>query len=127
MGISIETSGSFKDTTSFLEYLRSEKMFAPMAIAGSRGVGALSRATPVDTGRAASSWYYDVEHKNGSHVVSWGNTDIEGGVNVVILIQYGHGTGTGGYVPPRDFINPAMASIFDELSDSVWREVIGHG
>jgi hypothetical protein len=120
---SVSSSGSTKKTESFLDFLKTDKMFRDLPVAGHRGVDALSRATPVDTGRAASSWGYEVVSEKGTHTLYWYNTDIEGGTNVAVLIQYGHGTGTGGYVPARDYINPAMRPIFDELSDSVWKEV----
>jgi hypothetical protein len=121
--ISASSSGSFKKTESFLHFLQTDKMFGGLPAGGRRGVDALARATPRDTGLAAHSWGYEIEHKKTNHTIWWINTDLEGGVNVAVLIQYGHGTGTGGYVPPRDYINPAMRPIFDELSDGVWREV----
>jgi hypothetical protein len=124
--ISVSASGSTKQTESFLEFLQSGAMFSGLSAGGRRGVDALSRNTPRDTGRASESWGYDVTHNNGEHAVEWYNSDIEGGYNVVILIQYGHGTGTGGYVPGRDFINPAMSSVFDSISLDVWRQVT-HG
>lgn len=121
--ISASTSGSWKKTESFLEFLKTDKMFSGLPAAGRRGVDALSRATPIDTGRAAGSWDYDIVRTKGSHTIWWYNTDIEGGVNVAILIQYGHGTGTGGYVPPRDYINPAMRPVFDNAIETVWKQV----
>jgi hypothetical protein len=117
------SSSSDKKTEKFLEFLKTDRMFGSLPAYARRGVDALSRATPVDTGRAANSWSYDIVHKRGNHTIYWLNTDIEGGVNVAVLIQYGHGTGTGGYVPGRDYINPAMRPIFDELADVVWKEV----
>ena len=119
----ISDSGSFKQTESFLKFLRSGKMYNGLSAGGRAGVDALSSNTPKDTGRAAGSWGYDVRHDKGDYEIEWFNTDIEGGYNVAILIQYGHGTGTGGYVPGRDFINPAMKSVFDAISTDVWRQV----
>lgn len=98
-------------------------MYNGLSAGGRAGVDALSSNTPKDTGRAAGSWGYDVRHDKGDYEIEWFNTDIEGGYNVAILIQYGHGTGTGGYVPGRDFINPAMKSVFDSISTDVWRQV----
>lgn len=121
--ISASTSGSFKRTESFLNFLKSDRMFNSLPAGGRRGVDALSRATPVDTGRAAGSWGYEITRSRTNHNIYWYNTDIEGGVNVAVLIQYGHGTGTGGYVVGRDYINPAMRPVFDNLTDSVWSEV----
>lgn len=117
------SSHSDKKTEKFLEFLKTDRMFSSLPAYARRGVDALSRATPVDTGRAAGSWKYDIVRKRWGQTIWWLNTDIEGGVNVAVLIQYGHGTGTGGYVPGRDYINPAMRPIFDELADVVWKEV----
>lgn len=117
------SSHSDKKTEKFLEFLKTDRMFSSLPAYARRGVDALSRATPVDTGRAAGSWKYDIVRKRWGQTIWWLNTDIEGGVNVAVLIQYGHGTGTGGYVPGRDYINPAMRPIFSELADIVWKEV----
>lgn len=87
------------------------------------GVAALSAATPVDTGLAASSWGYEIETKDNITKIVWTNSDIENGFPVVIMLQYGHGTGTGGYVQGRDFINPAIKPIFDRIADGVWKVV----
>lgn len=85
------------------------------------GVNALSSATPIDTALAANSWGYNLT-KDGNGI-AWYNTDVEGNRMVVILIQYGHGTGTGGYVAGRDFINPAIRPVFDKIVEDVWRQV----
>lgn len=91
---------------------------------GRMGVDALARATPVDSGLSASSWNYEVIKDNKGPAIVWDNTNVTpGGLPVVILIQYGHGTGTGGYVPGIDFINPAISPIFDKLIDDLWKEV----
>lgn len=90
---------------------------------GQRGVDALARNTPTRTGRAAASWGYIVEKTRSAYKITWTNDDVEGGVNVAVIIQYGHGTGTGGYVQGIDYINPALRPIFDQIADDVWREV----
>jgi hypothetical protein len=87
------------------------------------GVTALAHATPVDTRLASSSWGYDVSQSGGSYTLSWTNTDIENGFPVVIMLQYGHGTGTGGYVQGQDYINPAIKPVFDDIEDKVWKAV----
>ena len=87
------------------------------------GVEALSAATPIDTGLAASSWDYEITRDRGVWQITWLNRDVEGGAQVVLLIQYGHGTGTGGYVQGRDFINPAMRPIFDRIANEAWEAV----
>jgi hypothetical protein len=121
--ISASVTGSFDKTTSYLERMQSGQMFRGLDRYGSTGVSFLSNATPVDTGRAASSWGYRVTHKNGKHSIAWFNTDVEGGVNVALILQYGHGTGTGGYVVGRDYINPAMRPLFDKIVTDIWMEV----
>jgi hypothetical protein len=117
------SNSDFKDTIKFLEYIKSDKIFSGLNAGGRRGVDSLSSATPKDTGRAASSWGYDIKHDNEGYTIEWFNSDIEGGYNIVILLQYGHGTGTGGYVPGRDFVNPAMRPVFDAIVNDVWRQV----
>lgn len=91
--------------------------------AGAEGVRALEAATPKDSGRAASSWYYKVEQTKTGVEVAWYNSDVENGFPVAIALQYGYGTGTGGFVPGRDYINPAMKPIFDRISDDIRRAV----
>jgi hypothetical protein len=90
---------------------------------GQEGVIALGQATPVETGLAAHSWGYRVTGGSGSWAIEWYNGDIESGFNVVLALQYGHGTGTGGYVPGRDFINPAMRPVFDHIAERFWKAV----
>jgi hypothetical protein len=87
------------------------------------GVDALARATPQDTGLTATGWEYSIAETNGSYSITWTNRHVVGGVPLVILLQYGHGTGTGGYVHGVDFINPSIKPIFDKIADSVWKEV----
>ena len=87
------------------------------------GVSALSSATPADSGRAKHSWDYEVSSSGGVHELIWTNSDVENGFPVVIRLQFGHGTGTGGYVQGRDFINPAIKPVFDQIADRVWKAV----
>lgn len=90
---------------------------------GRKGVAALSAATPVDTGETASSWDYEIVEENGHISVHWTNSNIVDGVNIALILQYGHGTGTGGYVQGIDYINPALRPIFDEMAEAAWKEV----
>lgn len=122
--ISLESKGSFTKTMIFLEILKSNRIFAALDGGGQRGVDALSSATPRETGDTAHSWKYRVTHGKGIHSINWYNTHSENGVNIAIILQYGHGTGTGGYVEGRDYINPALRPIFDKIADDVWREVL---
>lgn len=91
---------------------------------GSKGVTALSSATPVDSGLTANSWTYVVEVRGESATIHWMNTNVNKGVNIAVILQYGHGTGTGGYVQGRDYINPAMRPIFDQIAEEAWKEVV---
>lgn len=117
------SSGSFDNTMKFLRGLQTNKLFGDLDRYGRMGVDALRSATPVETGLAAKSWGYQINTKGGRVSISWFNTDVEGGVNIAVIIQYGHGTGTGGYVQGRDYINPAMRPVFDKIAEDIWRKV----
>lgn len=121
--ISRTSSGSFDKTKKFLNLMESGRIFNVLDRYGRQGVDLLSNATPRDTGKAADSWEYEVTHSKDKHILSFSNTDNEGGVNVAIILQYGHGTGTGGYVEGIDYINPALRPLFDKIVEDVWRQV----
>ena len=121
--ISYKLHGSFKNTRAFLETMSKGDIFRNLEGYAQRGVEALAEATPQDTGLASSSWGYVVEHKKGLYRITWTNNNIENGFPVAIMLQYGHGTGTGGYVQGQDYINPAIRPIFDEIAERVWKEV----
>lgn len=121
--ITFETYGKFNKTTAFLNKLKKNHIMEIMHKYGSQGVASLSSATPVDSGLAARSWYYTVGQQNGSYWIDFHNNDIEGGAPIVVLIQHGHGTRNGGYVQGRDFINPAIRPIFEQIKADVWKEV----
>lgn len=123
--ISIETTGSIKRTQSFLTKMQHINVDIRNALesAGQRGVAALSAATPVESGLTALSWSYEIETTGNSTTIYWLNTNTISGVNVAIILQYGHGTGTGGWVSGRDYINPAIQSIFDQIANDVWKKV----
>lgn len=119
----ITTTGSTKRTEQALRKMLKLRIPETMSSGGSDGVSALAHATPVDSGLAQESWGFDISSSGGKYELTWTNTDVENGYPVVIMIQYGHGTGSGGYVPGRDFINPAIKPIFDKITDKVWKEV----
>lgn len=121
--IKVTTKGSTKKTQSFLRSMQSLNFNSVAASAGARGVAALRTATPVDSGLTAASWSYEVRVEGDKTIISWLNTHEESGVNVAIILQYGHGTGTGGWVSGRDYINPAIQPIFDQLADDLWKQV----
>jgi hypothetical protein len=121
--IGIKSEGSFNRTLKFLEFMKSGDAFSNLDSYGMRGVDALSNATPIESGETAHSWGYKVSGDKGKFKIEWFNSHTNDGKNIAILIQYGHGTGTGGYVQGRDYINPAMRPIFDKIAEDIWREV----
>lgn len=121
--ISFRHKGDFSKTTRFLEKSRTVMRLGFLNKYGQRGVAALKSATPIDTGKTADSWYYKIENKNGSIAISFHNSNIQNGVPIAIIIQLGHGTRNGGWVQGRDYINPAIQPIFDEITNELWREV----
>ena len=122
-GIQITSKGDFSKAFSYLNRLKQLKIDRILEVYGQKGVDALRAATPRDTGILADSWNYTITRGDGSAKIEWHNTDLEGGYNVALLIQYGHGTNNGGYVPPHDYINPAIDPIFQELSTQIGEEV----
>lgn len=121
--ISATSSGSFENTIRTLNFLKSNQMFSVLNRYGQVGVERLRAATPKESGETANSWRYEVIHGNGIHAIEWYNTHVNDGVNVAIIIQYGHGTGTGGYVEGIDYINPALRPVFEAILDDIWRQV----
>ena len=121
--ISFEVTGSFASIKSALESMRMLNVTGILQAAGKEGIAALSSVTPVETGLAAHSWDYEISVENGAYSIWWTNSDIENGFPVVIMLQYGHGTRSGGYVSGRDFINPAIRPVFDRIAERVWKVV----
>lgn len=121
--ITIQTSGSFKNIEKFLATMKSEQIFEALDHYGYLGKEALSRTTPVDTSLTANSWEYEVIKKSGKYTITWSNTNVESGIPVAILIQYGHATRDGGWVEGRDYINPAIQPLFDTIANEVWEKV----
>lgn len=121
--IKFRHKGDFSKTTKFLENAKKSVRLEILNRYGREGVAALASATPIDSGLTASSWYYEVDVKGKSAKLSFYNSNIQNGVPIAIILQYGHGTGTGGWVQGRDYINPAIQPIFDKLANDVWREV----
>lgn len=121
--IEITQKGNFDHTTRYLNKLKSNQLSSILNKYGSLGVVALSNATPVESGETANSWYFTTISRKGYYSIRWSNRHIENGVPIAVILQYGHGTGTGGYVEGRDYIMPAMRSIFDQIAAEAWREV----
>lgn len=121
--ITITQRGSFNRTERYLARLKAAQLFATLSKYGSLGANALSNATPVDSGLTAASWSYSIVQRPGYYSIRWHNSNNEGGFPVAVMLQYGHGTGTGGYVQGRDYIMPAIRPIFDQIAAEAWREV----
>jgi hypothetical protein len=121
--IDIKQKGDFKNLLSFLKDNRHQPNLDLLRQYGEEGVNLLREATPKDSGKTAESWYYKIEQNNGSTSLSFYNSNENNGVIIAILLQYGHATGTGGYVEGIDYINPAVQPLFNELAEKVWKEV----
>ena len=121
--ISFRQKGDFSKLSRYIEKAREAAKIVILDKYGREGVAALASATPVKTGKTASSWVYEIKRQNGSVSIVFKNTNIVNGVPIAIILQYGHGTGTGGWVEGRDYINPAIQPIFDEIANKAWREV----
>ena len=121
--ITFNHKGNFPKINRHLERLKEVARLGILDKYGREGVAALKSATPVDSGETADSWYYEIEHNRQSSVIRFNNSNINDGVPIAIILQYGHGTGTGGWVEGRDYINPAVRPVFDRIKSDVWREV----
>ncbi len=119
----LEVKQEGADTLKFLKRIKELRIESILRKYGEAGVNALMAATPVDTGKTASMWGYEIEKTSSGWTINWTNDNVNNYVNIAMILQYGHGTGTGGYVAGRDYINPAMAPIFDKLADEAWNEV----
>ena len=121
--ITLKQKGNFSKLNRYLERVKEAAKISILDKYGKAGVEALSSATPSDTGLTASSWYYKIERTKTSATIQFLNSNINDGVPIAVIIQYGHGTGTGGWVEGRDYINPAIQPIFDEIANEAWKEV----
>lgn len=121
--ISFANTRSGKRTEDFLRKLKGADIYQALESEAQKGVVALALAVPKDSGLAAESWDYKIERSGKSVTIKWLNTNIENGFPVAVMLQYGHGTGTGGYVQGQDYINPAMRPIFDSIATKVWKAV----
>ena len=121
--ITFRQSGDFSKTMRFLERAKQVVHISDLDRYGRAGVAALKSATPVDTGLTADSWYYEIKNRNGTVEITFNNSNIQNGVPIAIILQYGHATRNGGWVQGRDYINPAIQPIFDEIVKSAWKEV----
>lgn len=123
MAIIIKHRGSFRNTERLFQKLDRFEISNILEKYGKMGVDALSAATPVNSGETSNSWDYTVEKQNSGYTIVWTNSNVNNGVNIALILQTGHGTGTGGYVRGKDYINPALRPIFDALAEEAWQEV----
>ncbi|AXH44157.1 hypothetical protein SEA_GOCRAZY_19 [Arthrobacter phage GoCrazy] len=123
MRIRFESRGSWKRTDDFLRKMSRGEIYRALSRYGQEGVKALSSATPVESGETAGAWGFEVKVSGRSYSIEWTNSHVVNGVPIAIILQYGHGTGTGGYVQGRDYINPAIKPVMDRIANQVWKEV----
>lgn len=121
--ITFKSKGDLSKTYNFLKRAQTRDFLNKLNKYGEKGVSALSAATPVDTGKTAASWSYEIRHSKTLVTIEWKNSNVVNGVPIAIILQYGHGTRTGGYVQGKDYINPAIQPIFDDILNSAWEEV----
>lgn len=121
--ISFRQKGDFSKTLRYLQRVKDVTKLGDLDRYGREGVAALASVTPIDSGETANSWYYKINRDSESVSISFHNSNIQNGVPIAIIIQYGHATGTGGWVEGRDYINPAIRPVFDKILNKVWGEV----
>ena len=122
--IKFRQKGDFSKLTKFLDKAKQKVNLGDLDKYGREGVAALKSATPVDSGLTSESWYYEIERTAGSTNIVFKNRNIQNGVPIAVILQYGHGTGNGGWVEGRDYINPAIQPVFDKIVNDAWKEVI---
>lgn len=123
MRVKFEVNGSFSKTERFLNRMKHKDYLNVLDKFGQEGVQALRNATTVESGATAEGWDYEIHRTRSSTEIIWTNSNINNGVSIAVILQYGHGTGTGGYVQGRDYINPAMRPIFDKIAEKAWKAV----
>lgn len=121
--IRFTSKGDFSKATRYFKRVSEASKIKILEKYGAKGVSALSSATPVESGLTASSWSYNIEREPGRSVINFTNSNQNKGVHIAIILQYGHGTGTGGWVEGRDYINPAIQPVFDDILEQAWTEV----
>ena len=121
--LKVTVKGDFTKTNRYLDKLRHKRFMTKVMTYAERGTQALAQNTPHDTGFTADSWYSEIEETDETLTIYWKNSHINDGVPIAIILQYGHGTGTGGYVAGRDYINPAIKPVFEEIAELIREEV----
>ncbi len=123
MKVTMTSSGNFNHIEEFFRKIKKRYYLSKIEKYAKQGVDALASVTPVDTGLTASSWGYEIHESDTGIEIYWTNSNINDGVNIAVILQYGHGTGTGGYVQGRDYINPAIQPYFDQIAEAAWKEI----
>ena len=121
--LKVTVKGDFTNTSRYLEKMNHKEFLTKVMTYAEMGTDAFAKYTPIDTGYTAQSWYSEIEETNDSLTIRWKNSHINKGVPIAIILQQGHGTGTGGYVEGRDYINPALQPVFDEIIRLIQKEV----
>lgn len=121
--IKVKVKGNYRKASKYFARIKEIARRGALDKYGEMGVEALRAATPTRSGLTADSWAYEISHSGASSTITWYNTNTNRGVNIALIIQYGHGTGWGGYVQGVDYINPAMAPVFEQIGDMIWKEV----
>lgn len=123
--ITFKHKGSFKKTDNFFNRMKNWEFMSHLNEYGEQGVQALAASTPVDSGATASAWSYEIQKTSSGVSIYWTNSNTNKNVNIAVILQFGHGTGTGGWVEGRDYINPAVRPVFDNIAENAWKEVTG--
>jgi len=121
--LNVKTSGTWSKTEAWLDRLLNGDIYRILDRYGQIGVDALALATPSDTGETARGWSYSITNNGKQYQIDWYNTNVVDGVPIAVILQYGHGTGTGGYVAGTDYINPAVEDVFEQILADLTKEV----
>ena len=116
----IQEYGDFGNLEKYLKKSRR----ANLDVLGQAIVNALRDTTPVESGETANAWGYKIVSTSRGLDLEIYNTHINDGVNIAIILHYGHGTGTGGYVPPRPYIDSAIDAAYKKTINKVLEDYL---
>lgn len=121
--IQCHIKGDFKNTKQFLESFQKLDFESLLKQYAEEGVKALASATPKKTGKTAASWNYEIVKGRNQISIFWNNSNLNDGVPIAVIIEYGHGTSNGAYIQGRHYISPAIQPVFDRIAEAAWKEV----